>query len=1039
MSDTTFYKNYTLEKHLKFLSEIDKDYELLYSIWELNKKNLTQGLNLVSNTYPHYSKHDISHSMTIVNNIQCLLGEERIKRLGATDTFLILMACLTHDIGMILTYKVIEEEWKKNSFKELLLKLASSSDPIIEESARLLLNCTNTDELNRDSFKWALEIKNAVIILTAEIFRSKHAKQSADNILSNDEFKKLADNYYSEQLPNRFVELLADIALLHGENFSEVMNRLYQEANGYKGDYIHPRFIACLIRLGDLLDFDNNRFNEFSIASIKQMPETSIMHQQKHAAVRHMLVSPLRIEAELDCPNESVYRTARNWFDWLEEEVNNQSREWPNISPSDLGGLPPIISKDSIKILYKGIQASPELLNLKFTMSQKKMFHILQGGGIYKEPGFAFIREIVQNAFDASKIQMWNDIKAGIYDAYFRDNNKSVDSIVFPDDIMPSIYRQYPINLTITWLNEAKDTIHIECEDFGTGISESSLLRMTKYVGESHHKDQWYVDNYDNMPYWLRPTAAFGIGLQSIFFVANSFEVATSYPNEKSKRIIFRSAADSQYCSIVEENINRKRGTTIKVDINKEKFAELFGTSFSWDILDSVDVFRDEGDDIYLAKIDNFVVNTFKYIKTLCFNYKTINPERNLGKDVLVEPINYSPTNDENYKLSYRYSDGFLVFDFIEKQFGSSFSLWFNNDMKHSHCLYQRLLLRDVVVSNAKFSYWRTGYLGFEWNLNNQTTDTVVDLSRDNLTYTGKEWITHTLLSKLLPKTLELISERFIHETQGANSKTNDLDIQYLNYCLTAYAYQIPVYDKDILSRITIPREICSLENEGITADKLFGATTLILINGFKANGTGNIIQTEIGRIEEQYKKELSGSIVIWGDEYLHNSLMFNYICSGIIIYDSDCKIYKLEKVLSNNGQYKPIKSVDGYLNILDNMGLHKCSRKAIYGLEKYSNISVRKCWISGFENFPHYSSCCIYSPFTSKREIEDLLNNVKGMSESDTKNYLRQNISIYITPYMMGIIKEYNINTNISDDKIKEDYVNLIYDFIQLKQSSNA
>ena len=39
----------------------------------------------------------------------------------------------------------------------------------------------------------------------------------------------------------------------------------------------------------------------------------------------------------------------------------------------------------------------------------------------------------------------------------------------------------------------------------------------------------------------------------------------------------------------------------------------------------------------------------------------------------------------------------------------------------------------------------------------------------------------------------------------------------------------------------------------------------------------------------------------------------------------------------------------------------------------------------------------------------------------------------------MMGIIKEYNINTNISDDKIKEDYVNLIYDFIQLKQSSNA
>ena len=43
-------------------------------------------------------------------------------------------------------------------------------------------------------------------------------------ILSNDEFKKLADNYYSEQLPNRFIELLADIALLHGESFNYLMS-----------------------------------------------------------------------------------------------------------------------------------------------------------------------------------------------------------------------------------------------------------------------------------------------------------------------------------------------------------------------------------------------------------------------------------------------------------------------------------------------------------------------------------------------------------------------------------------------------------------------------------------------------------------------------------------------------------------------------------------------------------------------------------------------------------------------------------------------
>lgn len=84
---------------------------------------------------------------------------------------------------------------------------------------------------------------------------------------------------------------------------------------------------------------------------------------------------------------------------------------------------------------------------------------------------------------------------------------------------------------------------------------------------------------------------------------------------ETSKRIIFRSAANNQYSSIVDENIKRKRGTTVKVNIRKEQFTELFGSSFSWDILDKTDIFKEKGDDLYLAKIDNFVQKTFGHIE----------------------------------------------------------------------------------------------------------------------------------------------------------------------------------------------------------------------------------------------------------------------------------------------------------------------------------------------------------------------------------------------------------------------------------------
>ena len=1036
MENQALNKNYTLEKHLRFLSSTDKDYELLYSIWDLNKKNLSQGLNLVSSSFPHYSAHDISHSMTIINNIQCLLGEERIKHLGATDTFLILMACLTHDIGMILTYKIIEEEWGKENFRNVLENLAQNDDSVISKNAKLLLfHNKNLDNQKPDDFKWALEIKNAVIVLTAEIFRNNHAKQSANYLLSNEEFKRLADNFYSEQLPNRFIELLANIALLHGENFSDVMTRLYPKANGYKGDYIHPRFIACMIRLGDLLDFDDNRFSTFSIASIKDMPDVSALHLQKHASVRHMLISPTAIEAELDCFEENVYRIARSWFDWLEEEVNNQSREWSNIAPPDLGGLPPIISKNSIRILYKGIQASPDLLNLKFSMSQKKMFSILRGGGIYKEPGFAFIREIVQNAFDASKLQMWNDINNGIYDSYFEAGDKDRDSIQFPDDINQAVYKQYPIDLSVTWLDKERKILHIECEDRGTGISEATLLRMTKYVGESYSGDYGYAENYRKMPYWLRPTAAFGIGLQSIFFVSSTFELETAFPGEKSKRIIFRSAADNQYCSIVEENIKNERGTIIKVDIQKEKFSELFGSSFSWDILDSVDVFEGDGDDLYIAKIDDFVKKTFAHVSCLSFNYKTTNIERSFKRST-ISVSSKQMSIDNDYKYSYRYVNGSLIFEFYEKEFGSSFHLWFGQEMKDQG-LPQELLLRDVIVSNAKLNYFKTRYLGCKWNLDNETTDKIVDLSRDNLTYIGRQWVARTLLDKLLPKLILLIKDIFIYELENSNKEANALEIQYMNYCLTAFACNSHIYNLSQLSNVKINSNIVSLNKQEISADKLFEAQSLFLIKGFKTNGANNIILEEKRRIEEGLAELLKDKILIWENNYLHEALMFNYICVRVIKYDSFCQIYELNRIGDKNNTPQLIECKDKYLITLEKNNIHRCSRNTIYGLKEYSDIVVRKNYISGFENFPDYGTCCIYSPFSTKEQIDHLLDTVKDMSEQDIKHYIQTNILEYVTSYMMKMVKQYNINSDVTDEQIKNAYTSLIYDYVMLKKQN--
>lgn len=58
--------------------------------WEFDKKNIPMALKAVSSVFPHYSLHDETHSISILNNIVKILGRETILLLSCTDLWLIL-------------------------------------------------------------------------------------------------------------------------------------------------------------------------------------------------------------------------------------------------------------------------------------------------------------------------------------------------------------------------------------------------------------------------------------------------------------------------------------------------------------------------------------------------------------------------------------------------------------------------------------------------------------------------------------------------------------------------------------------------------------------------------------------------------------------------------------------------------------------------------------------------------------------------------------------------------------------------------------
>ncbi|MFA8298948.1 MAG: hypothetical protein ACEPOV_02175 [Hyphomicrobiales bacterium] len=799
------FENYTIELHLEKICTTYPNFKVLYSIWKLNKDHLPDALDTITNNFPHYSKHGASHSRAIVKSIEGVLGKEGIEKLSPTDSFLILMSAYLHDIGMVVLHQFIAEEWKGGQliqFCEDIIK--ESSDNGLKDAAKLILNYNKKllGEKVDDSFKieelWSLDIKNAMILITADYFRRGHAQRSKEYITASSDhiFQKLMNQFNLNFLPDRFSKMIAEIVAAHGYDYDKLLSNLQYKQSGYDNDLCHPRFIAAMLRLGDLLDADDKRFNPFQIATLNTIPDTSVAHEGKHASVEHILICPDSIEITWNCPSDLIFREAMNWRELILKERTELKDYWKNdIAPFDLKGTCPNIRKDKIVVKFKGVDADSELQNLRFDIPQKKIFEMLEGGAIYDEPDKVFLREIVQNALDATKLQLWYDIKDNRYNSIIQkyllmekkegeqerieylqkelDEGKELYQLItFPEDIPQEVYDNYPIKFHIDYKNKGEkgEGILIQLEDRGHGISTETLKRMIFKVGESRRKDKDFQDIKSELPYFLQPTGDFGVGLQSIFLVANEFKIQTKTEKEKAKEIVFKSASKGEYSSITENVPNMERGTRIEILLKPDEYKEKTGDELiSKKTL--TEVLPEDNDVLYsffgLKRRYSELVDHVKFPK------KGVDPETFL----------YHQEYDINDELIY---SGFFGSDFrnkyeiyIKKEqrtggrdlytfrikieetefFGSKVSIFIME--KHNEYGDLRLRLKGVSV------FKQSGGRGYEnllhqsvtWDLYNCDSGKIVKLSRDNsIKRKEQELVNEVLIKKIFSRVFESIS-----------------------------------------------------------------------------------------------------------------------------------------------------------------------------------------------------------------------------------------------------------------------------------------
>lgn len=497
-----------LIKHLKEKTEQDPNTKILMSQWEFDEKLVGKSLENVGSYYPHFSSHNESHSQQILVNIERLLGDN-INKLTATDTWLILEAAYWHDIGMLFNADDVQEVVNNEKFKDYVEELANNNVQDLHEFAKVWHN--EGWEVALASYDNPYKGVEKYRQMIAEWYRQGHPDNSHQVVLKP--FEKLnISSPRTELLPQRIYRYLAQICLSHGKSFNYVMSELPFRQTGMGTENCHPRFVACMLRLGDLFDIDDNRFCPVMARQVGSMPSLSEAHKHKHQAIREFQLDNETVSVTAICNTEMSYIECRRWFDWIKEEIQDQMSQWKNIVPSRDFGLLPTINKLDVEMADSKV-----LLNnkpMKFSLDERSAIELLQGNNLYHGEEDV-VRELIQNAIDASLLKVWIDSL----------NNESELKILKygnPYDIeVQKILKRYPITVSLEYIETTEDYENIWklcIDDLGIGISIDDLKYM-QYIAGSH-KNINKKKLVRSMPRWMQPSGTFGIGMHSVFLLS---------------------------------------------------------------------------------------------------------------------------------------------------------------------------------------------------------------------------------------------------------------------------------------------------------------------------------------------------------------------------------------------------------------------------------------------------------------------------------------------------------------------------------------
>jgi len=936
-----------------------------FTQWNYDKELYTDILLGVRDYYSNYTDHGKKHSETILTNILRILGEESIKKFSTLDLWLILEATYLHDCGMYITREEAKKVIQDDSFKSYYSNILNNPEHPMYSYTQFFSQDKNGFSYNQKHYN--VDYDYAMRFIISSYKRSSHAA----------DFRKVIGNS-KKLLHDRIYRILFSISESHGKNFEDVM-KLPKKENGIGNEIGHPIFIACLLRMGDLLDIDNKRFSEKLIENIEDIiPIDSKEHLEKHKSITHFWIDQERIEitATVNSGEESynVAEVIGNWFSYIEDEYNNQLHNWNDIIPKNIGTSLPILGE--LKIDIENYEYINSKNKPKFSLDINNTLSLLMGTSIYDKKEKA-IREILQNAIDATYLRVFEENKEQLI---------SKDVISLKE--VKQLFENKKIEVIINKISEDKEYNQwdIIIKDKGIGIDKEHL----KYIIEagSSYKDSKKNVLIKNMPSWLKPSGNFGIGFQSIFML-------TERVNLKSKSLFSQESIDVDLMKPASKNYNagsiyfkktkfdykQEIGTVISFKYQTKKVSNSYTTAgeFTNNYIYAFAPLIDEEFDIEIFSLLDMVseVNSYSLIDIVL---------KKENKEILLDKFldeNLSFLSGGKYQISLKIDD---------------------NPINKNNPLFSQILYKNQYVDDQS-NFLANKFLNITINILDFQANEVLELNRNKIKDSFIKKEKDSILNEIFNTLYENYNLSFDEEDKSIKRKVAYFWLTYRDNFNLKKEGKLKFEEK--LENFVYQDEII----EGISVNSLEAKNTINIEIKYQKD-IGFLYKIENKEIDEYFLKFLIEEISIKGfyilkiENNTENKESYEIILEKVDSYDKEYidLEYNIKNFVNTKGWFNPIgrfytHSNKDYKNLKINYeDMNLKPNQEWIGLRRISEIYhiFNSFILRNFILFPFYIKSAnevIWNEKIKKEYIEFCYKNrfFKDLSEEDIRKVVEK------------------------------------------------